>query len=254
MKITFLGTGTSQGVPVIACTCSVCKSLDFRDKRLRVSVLVEISGKRFIIDSGPDFRQQILREGVTCLDALLLTHEHKDHVAGLDDIRAFNFFQNKSLPVYGQNRVLDRIRIEYAYAFEEVKYPGVPQIDLFEISNQPFEIEGVEIIPLEVRHARLPVLGFRIGDFSYVTDANFIGQETMDRIKGSKVLVLNALQKDPHISHYTLDQAIEVARESEVPSVYFTHISHKMGRHKPTCEELPNGISLAFDGQKIEIC
>lgn len=253
MKVTFLGTGTSQGVPVIACTCPVCKSLDFRDKRLRVSVLIETRGKSFIIDSGPDFRQQVLREGISNLDALLLTHEHKDHVAGLDDIRAFNFFQNKSLPVYGLNRVLERIRIEFAYAFEEVKYPGVPQIDLYEISTEPFEIEGIEIIPLEVMHARLPVLGFRIGDFSYVTDANYLSQDSMDRIKGSKVLVLNALQKDPHISHFTLDQAIEVARESKVPSVYFTHISHKMGIHRSVSEELPDGISIAYDGQKIEI-
>lgn len=227
--------------------------MDFRDKRLRVSVLIETKGKRFVVDSGPDFRQQMLRERVGNIDALLLTHEHKDHVAGLDDVRAFNYISQKPVSVYGQARVLERIRIEYAYAFAEKKYPGVPLIDLFEVNNQPFIVEEITIIPIEVKHAGLPVLGFRIGDFSYVTDANFISPESMNLIRGSKVLVLNALQKDPHISHFTLDQAIEVARESGVPHVYFTHISHKMGRHKPVSEDLPIGVSLAFDGLTIEL-
>lgn len=253
MKITFLGTGTSQGVPVIGCPCSVCTSLDFRDKRLRVSVMVEVDGKRLVIDSGPDFRQQMIRERVKDIDAVLLTHEHKDHVAGLDDVRAFNYLNNKSMPVFGLQRVLNRIRIEFAYAFEEKKYPGVPQIDLFEINEDSFEIGGIQIRPFLVFHAKLPVLGFRIGDFSYITDANSIPPTAREIVKGSKVLVLNALQKDYHISHFTLDEAIEVARELAIPQVYFTHISHKMGCHLPVSNELPEHIRLAYDGLQIPI-
>lgn len=215
--------------------------------------MVEWKGARIVIDSGPDFRQQMLREQVQDIDGLVLTHEHKDHIAGLDDVRAFNYLNNKSMPVFALSRVLERIKIEYAYAFEEIKYPGVPQIDLFQIEKDPFRIGNMEIQPIEVFHARLPVLGFRIGDFTYITDANRISSESMAKIKGSKILVLNALQKESHISHYTLDQAIEVSRELKAERVYFTHISHKMGLHKGVSEELPPEIHLAYDGLQLQI-
>jgi len=253
LKITFLGTGTSQGVPLIACQCEVCKSLDYRDKRLRTSVLIEVNGLNIAIDAGPDFRQQMLSARVSKLDALLITHEHKDHLAGLDDVRAFNYLQDQSMPLYSMQRVLDHIRIEFAYAFAERKYPGVPQIELIDIDKKPFKIGGVEIIPIKVTHAKLAVLGFRIGNFSYVTDANFLSEEAMNIISGSEVFVLNALQREPHISHFTLEEAKQIARKSGVPNVYFTHISHKMGKHSDVEKELPPGVQLANDGLYLEI-
>ncbi|HOY94551.1 MAG TPA: MBL fold metallo-hydrolase [Catalimonadaceae bacterium] len=253
MKITFLGTGTSQGIPLIACSCYVCQSLDYRDKRLRTSVMVEDGPHTFVVDAGPDFRLQMLRNNVRKLDGLLITHEHKDHVAGLDDVRAFNYIQNKSMPVFGLPRVLDHIRIEFAYAFAEKKYPGVPQIELIDIGHDPFSSQGFNIIPIPVMHAKLPILGFRFGDFAYITDCNYLSPESMELIRGSKVLVLNALQKTHHISHYTLEEAIAVANVLEVPQVYFTHISHRMGLHKEVEKELPSHIRLANDGLIIEI-
>lgn len=253
MKITFLGTGTSQGVPLISCQCPVCRSLDYRDKRLRTSVLIEMNGVCLVVDAGPDFRQQMLRERVRSLDALLITHEHKDHIAGLDDVRAFNYLQNKPMPLYGMERVLNHIKMEFAYAFAERKYPGVPQINLQPVEEKPFEICGISIIPIPVQHAKLPILGFRIGDFSYITDANFLSDKAMEIIKGSKVLVLNALQKEPHISHFTLSEAIEVAQKSGIPQVWFTHISHKLGLHADVEKQLPPGIGLAIDGLSITL-
>jgi len=252
LKITFLGTGTSQGIPLIGCPCYVCKSLDYRDKRLRASILVEIENASVVVDSGPDFRQQMLRAGTKKMDALLITHEHKDHVAGLDDVRAFNYLQEKSMPIFAMQRVLDHIKIEFAYAFAEKRYPGVPQLDLFPIlGNQQIQIGDLEINTIPVMHAKLPILGFRFGDFSYVTDANHLSTEAFDQISGSKILVLNALQKQPHISHFTLEQAIEVGIQTGVPQIYFTHMSHKLGRHKDVERELPNGFRLAFDGLEI---
>lgn len=248
-----MGTGTSQGIPLIACTCHVCQSLDYRDKRLRTSVMIEEGMHTFVVDAGPDFRLQMLRNNVRKLDGLLITHEHKDHVAGLDDVRAFNYIQNKSMPVYSLPRVLDHIRIEFAYAFAEKKYPGVPQIELIEIGHDPFSSQGFNIIPIPVMHAKLPILGFRFGDFTYITDCNYLSPESKELIRGSKVLVLNALQKTHHISHYTLDEAISVANELEIPRVYFTHISHRMGLHKDVEKEIPSHIHLANDGLIIEI-
>jgi phosphoribosyl 1,2-cyclic phosphate phosphodiesterase len=253
MNVTFLGTGTSQGVPVIACECEVCRSLDYRDKRLRVSVHLEVNNKSFIIDAGPDFRQQVLRERIKNLDALILTHEHKDHIAGLDDVRAYNFRQRRDMPIYGLARTLAQVRNEFYYAFEEVKYPGVPLIQLHEISNQPFDIEGVTFVPIEVMHHKLSVLGFRVGDFCYITDANFIADAELDKIKGSKVVVLNALQKDPHISHYTLKQAIEVLENIAPQQAYLTHLSHKMGLHAEVEPDLPSFIKIAYDGLRLKI-
>ena len=253
MKVTFLGTGTSQGVPVIACSCEVCQSVDFRDKRLRSSVFIEVDGVNLVIDSGPDFRQQMLRERVKKLDAILFTHEHKDHVAGLDDVRSFNFLQKKDMPIYAQERVLKHIKNEFAYAFAELKYPGVPQITANEIATSAFDIEGVSIQPIEVMHYKLPVLAFRIKDFTYVTDANFISEEGKEQIRGSKVMVVNALQSDPHISHFTLPEAIDLVQELEIEQAYFTHISHKLGRHAKVSEQLPDGVQLAYDGLTLEL-
>ncbi|WP_339606056.1 MBL fold metallo-hydrolase [uncultured Roseivirga sp.] len=253
MKVTFLGTGTSQGVPVIGCTCEVCRSLDFRDKRLRTSIHIEIGGSSIIFDSGPDFRQQILRENITCLDALVFTHEHKDHTAGMDDIRSFNFLQKKDIPVYARKNVIEQLKREFAYIFSETKYPGIPSVDIKEITNTPFVIGKTEIIPIEVTHFKLPVFGFRIKDFTYITDAKTISDTEKEKIKGSKILVINALQKEEHPSHMTLNEAIALAKEMNADKTYFTHLSHKMGTHKKTEKLLPENIEIAYDGLKIEI-
>lgn len=253
MKITFLGTGTSQGIPVIACECEVCRSMDYRDKRLRSSIHLEIEGKSFVIDTGPDFRQQVLRERIDHLDAILFTHEHKDHTAGLDDVRAFNFKQKRDMPIYARKNVLNQLRQEFSYAFQEVKYPGVPQIEAFELDGKPFSVANVDFIPVEVLHYKLPVFGYRVGDFTYITDANYIDDEGKEKIKGSKILVLNALQKDPHISHYNLQEAIALASEIKAEKTYFTHLSHKMGTHKSVESELPEGVFLAYDGLKLTL-
>ena len=253
MKVKFLGTGTSQGVPVITCDCEVCRSLDFRDKRFRSSIFVELDQVSLVIDTGPDFRMQMLRAGVKKLDAILFTHEHKDHTAGLDDIRPFNFRQKKDMPIFGRKNVLEQIQKEFSYVFSPNKYPGVPQIDLIEIDENPFNLQGVSIIPIPVFHYKLPVLGFRIGDFSYITDANFIPDETFKLLEGTDVLVLNALQLEPHISHFTLKEAIVQAQKIGAKKTYFTHISHKLGLHEQVSRNLPEGIHLAFDGLELNL-
>lgn len=253
MVVTFLGTGTSQGVPVIACNCEVCRSLDFRDKRLRVSVHIAVQGKSFVIDTGPDFRQQMLRERINHLDAILFTHEHKDHTAGLDDVRAYNFKQQRDMPVYGRKQVLEQIQREFAYAFAEKRYPGIPIITMNEIENQPFEVEGVLFRPIDVMHFKLPVFGFRIGDFSYITDLNFISEQELEKVKGSKVVVLGALQKTSHLSHFTLDQALTVLDKLRPNTAYLTHMSHKMGKHADVEAELPPNVFLAYDGLKVQL-
>jgi len=253
VKVTFLGTGTSQGVPVIGCSCEVCRSLDFRDKRLRTSIHLEVDGLSIIFDSGPDFRQQILRENITQLDALVFTHEHKDHTAGMDDIRSFNFLQKKDMPVYARKNVVEQLKREFAYIFSETKYPGIPSVDIQEIDNSPFFIEKIKLTPIEVIHFKLPVFGFRIKDFTYITDAKTISDKEKEKIKGSKILVINALQIDPHPSHMTLDEAITLAKEIKAEKTYFTHLSHKMGTHKKVSVLLPENIEIAYDGLKIEI-
>lgn len=249
----FLGTGTSQGIPMIACTCEVCRSTDPCDQRLRVSMHIETEGKSFIIDTGPDFRQQILRAGIQRVDAVLYTHEHKDHTAGMDDIRGFNYAQKSSIPLYAQAPVIEQLKREFAYAFGEDKYPGVPEIEVHEIENQPFTIAGVTIIPILVKHYFLDVLGFRFGDFTYITDANFISDEELEKVKGSKVLVINALRKTTHISHFTLDEALEVIEKIKPEKAYITHISHMMGLHAVVEKELPAHVHLAYDGLTLAI-
>ncbi len=255
MKITFLGTGTSQGIPVIACQCEVCTSLDFRDQRLRTSIHIEIDQKSFVIDTGPDFRQQMLRERIKSLNAIIYTHEHKDHTAGLDDVRAFNFLQKKAVPIYARQHVIDQLKMEYNYIFNEKNnYPGIPQVDVHLLENtDPFKIESIEFIPIEVMHYKLPVLGFRVGDFTYITDANYISDKEKAKIIGSKLLVINALQKEKHISHFNLSEAIELSQEIGADQTYFTHLSHKMGRHAYVEKELPDGISMAHDGLTITL-
>lgn len=254
MKVTFLGTGTSQGIPVIACDCPVCSSLDFRDKRLRTSVHIEIDGISLVIDTGPDFRQQMLRERIKKLDAVIFTHAHKDHTAGMDDVRAYNFKQQKSMPIFAEQQVLDQLKMEFSYVFADKKYPGVPQIEPQLLKNtHPFTIEGIDILPIRVKHLKLPVLGFRIKDFTYITDANYIEEGEKEKIKGSKILVINALQKEKHISHFNFEEAIDLAQELKVDHTYFTHISHKLGLHKSVEQELPENITLAHDGLTIEL-
>lgn len=253
MKVTFLGTGTSQGVPVISCSCHVCRSVDFRDKRLRTSIHLQIDDKSLVIDTGPDFRQQMIREDIKQLDAVLFTHEHKDHTAGLDDIRPFNFRQRRDMPIYGRQQVIDQIKIEFAYAFGEKRYPGVPQILANTITNRPFDIDGIHIEPIEVFHYKLPVFGFRINNFTYITDASYISPEEMEKIKGTDVLVLNALQREDHISHFTLGEALDIIRELKPRKAYLLHISHRLGLHSEITKELPAGVELAYDGLKIEI-
>lgn len=253
MKITFLGTGTSQGVPVIGCTCETCRSLDYRDKRLRTSVHIDTGGQSLVIDTGPDFRQQMLREDVRHLDAVIFTHGHKDHTAGLDDVRAYNFLQGMDMPVYGHEQVLSQLTREYAYAFEPHRYPGIPRLQLIAITEQPFAVAGLQIIPLPVKHLNISVFGYRIGDFSYITDANQIPAETFARLRGTKVLVLNALQREKHVSHFNLEEAIAIAQQIGAQRTYLTHLSHRMGLHKEVEAELPTGILLAYDGLTVTL-
>ena len=253
MTVTFLGTGTSQGVPVIGCECEVCRSLDFRDKRLRVSVHIQTQGKSLIIDSGPDFRQQVLRERIKWLDALLFTHEHKDHTSGLDDIRAFNFMQHTDMPLYAEERVLNQIKQEFSYIFSGHNYPGIPRVNLCPITEDSFTLDGITVQPIRVKHYKLPVLGFRINNFTYITDANFISEEEKKKIAGSEVIVLDALRKEPHISHFSLAEAVELLTELRPQKAYLTHISHLMGLHHEVEAELPEFVRLAYDGLKINL-
>ena len=253
MKITFLGTGTSQGVPLIACTCEVCTSEDSRDKRLRTSILLEFNDIAIVVDTGPDFRQQMLREKVKRLDAVLFTHEHKDHIAGLDDIRAFNFILKRKIDVYASDRVQDAIRREFAYIFSDTKYPGIPEIELHTIQNKPFEIQGIPVIPIEVLHYKLSVFAFRFGDFVYITDANAISQQEKKKIMGCKILVINALRRQAHVSHFTLQEALDLIVELKPEKAYLTHISHQLGKHSNIEKELPSGVFQAYDGLQIQL-
>ncbi|MBL8003155.1 MAG: MBL fold metallo-hydrolase [Flavobacteriales bacterium] len=255
MRLTFLGTGTSQGVPIIGCRCAVCTSPDPRDQRLRVSVLVEVNGTRILIDAGPDMRQQLLRARVTDLDAVLLTHAHMDHIGGMDDLRAISFLHDppRPVPIYADPPTTDGVRHTYHYAFGPQRYPGVPEFAMRSIGRDPFQVEGIEVLPVEVMHMNMPVLGFRIGAMAYVTDAKTIAPAERDKLRGLDVLVLNALRKQEHYSHLNLQEALEVVRDVRPRRAYFTHISHWMGLHAEVQRELPDGVILAHDGLVVEV-
>jgi phosphoribosyl 1,2-cyclic phosphate phosphodiesterase len=253
MKITFLGTGTSQGVPVIACDCEVCLSETSKDKRLRTSILIEDKGKVIVVDTGPDFRQQMLRANVQQLDAVVFTHEHKDHVAGLDDVRAFNFKQKKDMPIYATSEVQSALIREFHYAFAEYKYPGVPKLELHTITDEKFKVGEVELIPIDVWHYKMPVKAFRIGNFTYITDANRIDEKELEKIRGSEIIVINALRKTDHISHFKLSEAIALLQDLKPKKAYLTHISHLLGKHDDVQKELPDFIEIAWDGLEINL-
>lgn len=251
LKITFLGTGTSSGVPMIACACSVCASTDPRDKRLRSSILIESETTKIVVDTTPDFRYQMLRSEVTSLDAILFTHPHKDHIAGLDDIRAYNYFQNQPMKVFANELTQTALKKEFSYIFSDFKYPGIPDIDLIDINGEGFLIGDIPVIPFNVWHLKMPVLGFRFGDFTYITDANKIDEADKEIIKGSKAIVLNALRHEKHISHFNIQEAVELVQELRIPEAYFTHISHQLGKHQDINPLLPPGIQLAYDKQEL---
>ncbi|MFY7652796.1 MAG: MBL fold metallo-hydrolase [Chitinophagaceae bacterium] len=254
ITITFLGTGTSTGVPMIGCNCAVCSSKSSYDKRLRTSILVQSAKTSFVIDTTPDFRYQMLRINNTRLDAVLFTHPHKDHTAGLDDVRAYNYLLQKDMPIYANQLTQTCIKNDYHYAFAEKKYPGVPQLVLHDIDAvNPFVIGDIPIIPILVWHLKMPVLGFRMGKFTYITDANRIDALEKQKIIGSSVLVLNALRKESHLSHFTLQEAINLGNELAIPNVYFTHISHQLGLHQNINSELPANMQLAYDGLIISM-
>jgi len=248
MKISFLGTGTSQGIPVIGCDCAVCKSSDSRDKRLRSSIMVEIAGKTIVIDTGPDFRQQMLSNKVENITAVLFTHEHKDHVAGLDDIRPFNFKHNKPIEVYAEDRVQKALRREFAYIFAENKYPGIPRINMNMIENKEFIVEGVKVLPVRAFHHKLPIFGFRINDFAYLTDVKSVPEEEKKKLKDLKVFVITCLRKEEHISHMNLEETLEFIEEIKPQKTYLNHLSHRFGLHSEEEIKLPPGIFIGYDG------
>lgn len=254
MEITILGSGTSQGVPMIGCKCSVCLSTNPKDRRLRSSILIKTNcGKQIVIDSGPDFRFQMLREKVDSLDAIILTHDHKDHIGGLDDVRAYNYLLSRPMDVYGEDYVLKTIRKDFGYAFKEHKYPGVPEIILHTISTLPFMIGQTKIIPIRGIHYQLPVLGFRIDNFCYITDMNYIHEEEIDKIRGVDVLIINALRLEKHISHFTLNEALEVIAAINPKQAYLTHMSHQIGLYDVLSKTLPENVFLSYDTQKITL-
>ena len=253
MKLTFLGTGTSQGVPVIACGCGVCLSPDIRDKRLRSSVMITINNLNYLIDCGPDFRQQMLREKIQDIRAILFTHEHKDHIAGMDDVRAFNFKHQKDMDVYCDMNVQKALLREFPYVFSDKKYPGVPEVNIHQINNNSFNIDGNLFTPIEVMHYKLPVLGFRVNDLTYITDAKTISRKEIEKIKGTRVLVVNALRIHEHISHFNLEEALSFINEVKPEVAYLTHLSHLMGRTEDVEKKLPHQVMLAYDGLKVDI-
>lgn len=248
-----MGTGTSSGVPMIGCDCEVCTSTDPNDNRLRSSVLIQSPQTSLIVDTTPDFRYQMLRINNRRLDAVVYTHPHKDHLAGLDDIRAYNYLTKKPMDIYANTLTEEALRRDYYYAFSDTRYPGVPELNLITIDEHPFFVGDIPVLPIEVWHYKMPVFGFRFGDFTYITDANRIEASEKEKIKGSKILVLNALRKENHLSHFTLDEAVALALELAVPQVYFTHISHQLGLHQQINTELPSHIQLAYDGLQVHV-
>ena len=253
MEVTFLGTGTSGGVPLIGCQCEVCKSNDPRDKRLRTSILIRTNEHNISVDCGPDFREQMLREDVRKLDAILMTHLHKDHTGGLDDVRAFNFITKKAIDIYCDFPTELGIKEQYSYVFSETDYPYLPKMNFVRISDSKFCISGIEFTPIKVMHASMPVMGYCFADFTYITDAKTIAKEERDKIRGTKILVVNALRKEQHYSHFTIDEALELVEDIKPEITYFIHMSHQFGLHAEAEKKLPHNVRLAYDGLKIKI-
>lgn len=252
MEAIILGTGTSQGVPVIGCDCEVCSSTFAQDKRLRSSLLIKTGNSNIVIDAGPDFRQQMLRENIKNLDAIILTHEHRDHIGGLDDVRAFNFRTGNPMPIFAEKRVFDALIREFDYSFSDSGYPGMPKFKLHETNKSIFNFAGIEIIPIRVMHAKLPIPGFRVGNLAYITDANLISDNELLKLKGCNHLIINALRHTPHTSHFSLNETLAVINKTDAKFAYLTHISHQMGLHHSINASLPENVKLAFDGQKIK--
>jgi phosphoribosyl 1,2-cyclic phosphate phosphodiesterase len=253
MTITFLGTGTSTGVPVVACNCDVCRSTDERDSRLRTSVMVDVTGHKLIIDCGPDFRYQMIREKVEDISAILFTHGHRDHIAGIDDVRAFNYVLNKTVDIYASQEVINAINKEFPYILTEKRFFGAPQLNFNVIENKSFNVDGVDILPVEVMHHQMSVFGFRIGGFTYITDASFISETEKPKAIGSDILVVNALRKSKHISHFSLEEALALIKELKPKRAFITHLSHFIGLHKDIQDNLPDNVFLAYDGLKLEL-
>lgn len=254
MKVTFLGTGTSQGIPIIGCKCPVCKSANARDKRLRTSALVSVGDKNILIDIGPDFREQMLRNDVSHLDAILVTHAHRDHVAGIDDIRPYNYYQQSPIDIYARSNAIEAIRRDYAYIFAQHIYPGLPEANLIEVSGSSVvRIGNTEVVPIEAMHKDMPILGYKMERFAYVTDANYIAPTELDKIKDMDVLVINALRQEKHFSHFSLAEALEVIAFLKPRKAYLTHMSHEMGFYDEVSRNLPKNVFLAYDGLTIEI-
>lgn len=253
MRVTILGTGTSQGVPVIGCKCAVCRSEDVKDKRLRSAIMVEEGNTRIVVDVGPDFRQQMLRHSVDNLDAILLTHEHADHIFGLDDIRSFNWLQKSPMDIYCEQRVQESLRNIFNYVFAENKMPGIPQMNLINLQNEKFRIERINITPIRLLHQYLPVFGFRFDRFAYLTDFNVIEEQELEKLYGIDTLVICALRKTPHVSHLNLSGALELIKRIAPRKAYFTHLSHEIGKHRDLLTELPPNIEPAYDGLMLEI-